>query len=96
MDMDDKWAIFADVPDVNGNTTVRYTRSWTGYEQIALDVVAGDLSNTDIDAWAKIVSVTWEKRDKSAGYLSGEADVKETAMRLYEILIVEQEQMRRR
>lgn len=94
IDSDGKWNISADIPDAEGNTTVRFTRSWTGREQIALGVVAGDPNNTDVDAWARIVSIAWEKREGSVGYLSSEADAKATTMNLYNALIVDQQSMR--
>ena len=94
IDMDGKWNISADIPDAEGNTTVRFTRSWTGLEQIALGVVAGDPSNTDGDAWARIVSIAWAKRETLVGYLASEADAKSTTMNLYNALIVNQQSIR--
>lgn len=78
--MDDKWNIRADVPDVHGNTTIRFLRSWTGTEIIALDVVAGDFENTEAEDWARIVKITW---NKMIGYLGTEDKAKEGVENLY-------------
>lgn len=82
-DMDDKWVIFADLPDASGNTTIRFARSWTGREQISVYLIAGDPSRTDVDTWAKIVTIMWEKRDEPGAFLSTEEEAKEVARVLY-------------
>ncbi|KAF1976330.1 hypothetical protein BU23DRAFT_551787 [Bimuria novae-zelandiae CBS 107.79] len=92
-DMDDKWLIHADVPDTQGNTTVRFFRSWTGYEQIALDIVAGSPSETDADIWAKIVSITWDKRNEPGTFLSTEEEAKEVAVALYTNFILRRQEI---
>ena len=82
-DMDDKWVIFADLPDTYGNTTIRFARSWTGSEQISLDLIAGDLGKTDVNVWARIVRIVWEKREEPGAFLSTEEGAKEVAQNLY-------------
>lgn len=53
-EMEDRWLCVADNPDQQGGIVVRFCRSWTGREQIALKVKS--LSNG-----AEIVEITWDR-----------------------------------
>lgn len=53
-DMDDKWALYADAPDAEGNFVLHMCRSWTGDEQVALTVQQ-----------SKITQFQWIKKDES-------------------------------
>ncbi|KAF2156003.1 hypothetical protein K461DRAFT_275068 [Myriangium duriaei CBS 260.36] len=70
-DMDDKWAIKADRPDSNGKILVRFSRSWTGEEQIVLRV------RRTSDGGAKIETIVWDQRNDGPDFTEHES--KETA-----------------
>lgn len=65
-DMDDKWALYADTPDAEGNFMLHMCRSWTGDEQVALKVQR-----------SKVTQIQWIKKDED-----GESDAKLLAKNL--------------
>ncbi|KAK4207693.1 hypothetical protein QBC37DRAFT_433078 [Rhypophila decipiens] len=76
--MEDKWFIYADGPDTEGNATVHMHRSWTGHKIVELKIKipltdAGEVKEED----AKITELIWES-DKKA-YNASEDDAKVTA-----------------
>ena len=58
---EDKWFVFTDGPDAEGNATVHMTRSWTGYPiaEVKMKLVMGDDGQPQ-DFGAKFTEMTWE------------------------------------
>ncbi|PHH66139.1 hypothetical protein CDD81_202 [Ophiocordyceps australis] len=79
--MEDKWFIYAQDVDAQGNVLVHFCRSWTGAEVLVLGVRVGldDEGGVDQGAAAKVVEITWEDGGSADG---GEEAAKNMAVRL--------------
>lgn len=60
-EMEDKWFVYADGPDAQGNAVIRFYRSWTGYHMVeaklAMEVdEKGQVKEED----ARFTELTWE------------------------------------
>lgn len=83
-DMDDKWVIFADEKDAEGNMSIRIARSWTGRELFRLEIRVQPSGGTESDIFAKIVKFTWQR---SEGYAGTEEEASEIATHMYKGLL---------
>ncbi|KAM7187496.1 hypothetical protein V8F20_010945 [Naviculisporaceae sp. PSN 640] len=77
-EMEDKWFIYADGPDAQGNVQVHMHRSWTGHKIVELKIQvplndAGEVKEED----AKITELIWESNKKN--FSGSEEEAKETA-----------------
>jgi hypothetical protein len=63
--MDDKWMVFTDTPDNEGNTVVHVCRSWTGIENFSLKIVAGNPNETEAKEWGTTVQISWLEYTRS-------------------------------
>ena len=59
--MEDKWFVYADGPDAQGNAVVHMFRSWTGYKMVELKIKVpldddGEFEEED----SKVTEITWE------------------------------------
>jgi hypothetical protein len=71
--MEDKWFIYADGPDVDGDIALHMHRSWTGDEKIKLDIRTVGDSKEESEAWkAEITAVTWETDETKTKWPSEE------------------------
>ena len=62
-EMEDKWFVYADGPDAQGNATIYMHRSWTGYKVVEAKFVVdldeqGNVKENDVGA--RITEITWE------------------------------------
>ena len=60
-EMEDKWFVYADGPDANGDAVVHFHRSWTGLKVVALKIKIpldedGEVEETD----SLVTDVIWE------------------------------------
>lgn len=78
-DMDQRWAIQTDQPDVQGTSVVHICRSWTGHEYYAFTITAGKHDQKDATRWGVITEIIWMKKDIVSEDVS-EAQAKETAV----------------
>ncbi|KAF1994666.1 hypothetical protein P154DRAFT_367764 [Amniculicola lignicola CBS 123094] len=63
--MEDKWFVYADGPDAQGNAVLHMFRSWTGYKLIELELVIE--LNEDGEVMEKdsyITEITWESNNE--------------------------------
>ncbi|KAF9736486.1 hypothetical protein PMIN04_009365 [Paraphaeosphaeria minitans] len=59
--MEDKWFVYADGPDAQGNATVRFFRSWTGHAMVSAKLVIGlDGDGRVKEEDARFTQLTWE------------------------------------
>ena len=63
--MEDKWFVYADGPDAQGNAMVHMFRSWTGHRMAELKIKVplnedGEFEEGD----AKVTEITWESNQK--------------------------------
>lgn len=65
--MDDKWFVYTEGPDTEGNAVVHIIRSWTGFAiaDVQLKLVMGDNGQPQ-DFGAKFTQLTWESDDERA------------------------------
>lgn len=77
--MEDKWFVYADGPDAQGNAVLHMHRSWTGHKNIELKISVpldeeGEFKEED----ARITEITWET-DESIFRAPGVEEMKEMA-----------------
>ncbi|PHH83231.1 hypothetical protein CDD82_2842 [Ophiocordyceps australis] len=84
-DMDDKWFIYAEDVDAQGDVLVRFCRSWTGIERLVLKVRVelDDKGGVNEDAGAKVTQMTWDGGE----WNPGEDAVKEMAIQACEYIL---------
>jgi len=59
--MEDKWLVYADGPDAQGNAFVYMARSWTGHKMAELKIkVPVDEDGEFAEEDSKITEITWE------------------------------------
>jgi hypothetical protein len=64
-EMEDKWFVYADGPDAEGNAVVHMFRSWTGHKMAELKIkVPLDDDGEFIEEDSKITEITWESSEE--------------------------------
>ncbi|KAK7192333.1 hypothetical protein DPSP01_004921 [Paraphaeosphaeria sporulosa] len=59
--MEDKWFVYTDGPDAQGNAAVRFFRSWTGYAMVSAKLVMSmDGEGRAKEEDARFTELTWE------------------------------------
>ena len=63
--MEDKWFVYADGPDAQGQAVVHMFRSWTGRKMVEVKVqVPVDKEGGFVDADSSITEITWESNQE--------------------------------
>lgn len=82
--MEDRWACHADAPDASGHIVVHICRSWSGDEQLRLNVRMSTLADSvpgEASNWAAtITDIVWDR--SSTGFLTTENEAKDFAVRI--------------
>ncbi len=61
MQMEDKWFIYADGPDAQGNASLHMFRSWTGHKMLELKLIIGTDESGEIGKGdAHFTEIVWE------------------------------------
>ena len=65
MQMEEKWFVYTDSPDAEGNAVVHMFRSWTGFPiaEVKLKLVMGD-NGQQQDFGVKFTELVWESDDE--------------------------------
>lgn len=79
-DMEDRWFCYSEIADPGGRMLVHLGLSWTGCEQAILtaSVARNSKGEIQIDAGAKIISITWETEGRPRWQVT-EAEAKREA-----------------